>query len=241
MAVIAKKKLSEKVVDEIRKRMESGELKIGDKLPNQNQLAQELGVSRTSLREAMNILNLLGVIEQKPGYGTAIRKKIPEINPEGLKPTLLSDSKTTWELLEARLIIETGAVGLTAKYITKTQARMLLDLVDEMQALLDAEKYQTYAQVDLKFHTLISELSRNRFLKEAYVSIKQHMQLFINEHIQLLPHVLQESQKHHRAICQAVADSDVTLAEAEMESHILFLQESFKNYQKNKVASPRKK
>lgn len=234
MAVIAKKKLSEKVVDEIRKRMESGELKIGDKLPNQNQLSRELGVSRTSLREAMNILNLLGVIEQKPGFGTVIRKKIPEINPEGLKPTLLSDSKTTWELLEARLIIETGAVGLTAQNITRAQARKLLDIVDEMQALLDKEKYQGYAQLDLKLHTMIAELSRNRFLNEAYVSIKQHMQLFISEHIQLLPQVLKESQKHHRAICKSVAEGDARSAESEMKRHILFLQESFQNYKKTK-------
>lgn len=238
MAVIAKKKLSEKIIDEIRKRMETGELNIGDKLPNQNKLSQELGVSRTSLREAMNILSLLGVIDQKPGFGTAIRKKIPQINPEGLKPTLLSDSKTTRELLVARQIIETGAVRLAAEHVTPEEALDLSGLIDEMQILLDQQKYNEYARVDLKFHNMISELSRNMFLMEAFVSIKQHMQLFIEEHTQLRAViVLEESQKHHRAICNAIINNDPLEAGKEMENHILFLKKSFSDYEKNDDAT----
>jgi GntR family transcriptional repressor for pyruvate dehydrogenase complex len=235
VAVIAKKKLSEIVVDEIRKRMDNGELKIGDKLPNQNQLALELGVSRTSLREAMNILNLLGVIEQKPGFGTVMRKKIPAINPEGLKPTLLSDSKTTSELLEARHIIEAGAVRLTTLHATDRQVEGLGKLVTKMQTLLTHKDFKEYSHIDLKFHNQIAELSRNRFLKEAFVSIKQHMQLFIEEHTQILCHVLEESQKHHQAIFEAVLARNPHQASLEMEKHIVFLQGSYKHYDETKA------
>ena len=230
MAVIAKKKLSEKVVDEIRKRMESGELKIGDKLPNQNQLSKELGVSRTSLREAMNILDLLGVIEQKPGFGTAIRKHIPQINPEGLKPTLLNDKKTTRELLEARKIIESGAVELTTLNATDRQIDQLKHLVQRMQNHFEAKNYLEYGRVDLKFHCMVTELSKNRFIKEAFVSIRQHMELFIQEHTLLLHEVLEESQKHHEQICQAISDRDPDRARREMTTHINFLLGSHKTY-----------
>ncbi len=232
MAIIAKKKLSERVVDEIRKRMEAGELKIGDKLPNQNQLSKELGVSRTSLREAMNILDLLGVIEQKPGFGTAIRKPIPQITPEGLRPTLLADAKTTRELLEARKIIETGAVYLTAQNATARQAEGLEALVQRMETHFQNEDYVGYGRVDLKFHTRIAELSKNRFIKEAFVSIQQHMELFIQEHTQILHDVLAESQKHHKEICRAITNQDPEGAKKEMETHITFLQGSHKNYKK---------
>jgi len=235
VAVIAKKKLSEIVVDEIRKRMENGELKIGDKLPNQNQFALELGVSRTSLREAMNILNLLGVIEQKPGFGTVMRKKIPAINPEGLKPTLLSDSKTTSELLEARYIIESGAVRLTTLHATDRQVEGLGKLVKKMQIFLTEHDFKEYSHIDLKFHSQIAELSRNRFLKESFVSIQQHMQLFIAEHTQILFHVLDESQKHHQAIFKAVSARNPEQASLEMEKHIVFLQGSYKNYDETKA------
>ncbi len=230
MAAIAKKKLSEIVVDEIRKRIDTGIMKIGDKLPNQNQLARELGVSRTSLREAMNILDLLGVIEQKPGFGTVIRKKIPAINPEGLKPTLLSDSKTTSELLEARFIIEAGAVRLATRHATDKQLKALGDLVKKMQILLTNEDFKEYSHVDLQFHNQIAELSRNRFLKESFVSVKQHMQLFIEEHTQILCHVLEESQKHHNLIFKAIFARDPDQACFEMENHITFLQGSYQEY-----------
>jgi len=235
VAVIAKKKLSEIVINEIRKRMDRGELAIGDKLPNQNQLAQELGVSRTSLREAMNILDLLGVIEQKPGFGTAIRKKIPEINPEGLKPTLLSDSKTTSELLEARSIIESGAVKLATVHATEKQVQTLSDLVERMRVLLKNKDFKIYSHVDLKFHNQIAELSRNRFLKEAFISIKQHMQLFIEEHTQILYHVLAESQTHHKKIVTAMFARDPENASLEMEKHITFLKGSYKDYDNKQV------
>ncbi|MCG8564103.1 MAG: FadR family transcriptional regulator [Desulfobacterales bacterium] len=232
MAIIAKKKLSEKVVDEIRKRMESGELKIGDKLPNQNELSKELGVSRTSLREAMNILDLLGVIEQKPGFGTAIRKHIPQINPEGLKPTLLSDGKTTKELLAARKIIESGAVYLAAENATERQIAELEAMVHRMQTMFEKKDYPGYGQVDLKFHTRLAELSKNRFIKEAFVSIKQHMELFIQEHTLFLHDVLEKSQLHHRNICKAISQGNPERARKEMETHITFLQGSHKNYKK---------
>ena len=232
MAIIAKKKLSEKVVEEIRKRMESGELKIGDKLPNQNELSKELGVSRTSLREAMNILDLLGVIEQKPGFGTAIRKHIPQINSEGLKPTLLADGKATKELLAARKIIETGAVYLATQNATDRQIDQLEHLVNRMQKLFEKQDFPGYGQVDLKFHCQIADLSKNRFIKDAFVSIKQHMELFIQEHTLLLHDVLEESQIHHRNICRAIAARDPEQASKEMEKHITFLQGSHKNYNK---------
>ncbi len=230
MARISKKKLSEKVVDEIRHRMVAGDLNVGDKLPNQNVLSKEFGVSRTSLREAMNILDLLGVIEQKPGFGTVIRKKVPQINPEGLRPTLLADKKTTRELLEARLIIETGTVRLTAQNATDKQARALAVLVDEMQTCLDSSEFKKYSLVDLKFHNQIAALSKNRFLKEAFVSIKQHMELFITEHTTLLSYVLEDSQEHHHAICKAILAHDPERAAHEMEKHVIYLQGSFKMY-----------
>ncbi len=230
MAIIAKKKLSEIVVDEIRRRLNNGELKIGDKLPNQNQLALELGVSRTSLREAMNILDLLGVIEQKPGFGTVIRKKIPAINPEGLKPTLLADSKTTSELLEARHIIETGTVRLATLHATEKQIIKLGKLVDKMQDLLLNKEFKEYSRVDLEFHSQVADVSRNRFLKEAFVSIKQHMQLFMEEHTQILYHILEESQKHHTLIFNAISNRDPEKAGLEMGNHIVFLQGSYKGY-----------
>jgi len=69
--------MADAVVDEIKRMIECGELTEGEKLPNQNEFASQLQVSRTSLREALRILDLRGAIEQRPGYGTVIKKFNP--------------------------------------------------------------------------------------------------------------------------------------------------------------------
>ena len=73
MAAIIRKKLADSVLEEIRRMITDGELGEGDKLPNQNEFSTQLGVSRPSLREALHTLNLMGVIEQRPGLGTVRR------------------------------------------------------------------------------------------------------------------------------------------------------------------------
>ena len=99
MTAIKRKKLADSVIEEIIRRIESGELKEGDKLPNQNEFAAQLGVSRPSLREALHTLTLIGAIEQRPGFGTVIRAKNTARMAEHLSPPLVSDTTATMELM----------------------------------------------------------------------------------------------------------------------------------------------
>lgn len=93
--MIRRKKVADAVIEEIKRMIQSGELKEGDKLPNQNIFAAQLGVSRTSLREALNTLTRLGVTEQRPGYGTVLRSRVPAIFAEHMTPPLISDKQAT--------------------------------------------------------------------------------------------------------------------------------------------------
>ncbi len=231
MAMIERKKLPEKVIDEIRNRLANGQLMLGEKLPNQNDLSLELGVSRTSLREAMKILDLLGVIEQRPGYGTVIRGNIPELNKKKDDLPLLSNEEATYELLEAREIIECGAVKLVAQKATDEQIQSLFEMVGKMELCLKNEDYEEYKKLDHKFHELIAVASANRFLNDPAIAIHQYMEKFIDENIELLPGLVKQSQRHHRAVCEAIARRDPERAEKEMRSHIREIVNSYKRYQ----------
>ena len=79
MASVKEKKLAESVIEEIKRMIVDGELKEGDKLPNQNEFAVQLGVSRPSLREALHTLALIGAIEQRPGLGTVLKQLDPKL------------------------------------------------------------------------------------------------------------------------------------------------------------------
>lgn len=234
MARIEKKNLPEKVIDEIRHRLDTGQLKLGEKLPNQNELSFELGVSRTSLREAMRMLDLLGVIEQRPGYGTVIRKTIPRLHEQTAEMMLLSDANATFEFLEARLIIECGAVRLAAEKITDDDLKTLLQYVEEMDRLLQIEDYTRYKTIDYAFHDLITKVGGNRFLQKASVELEMYTQKFIDENTMLLPGLLKKSQKHHWSIYKAVAARDPGRAEREVRRHIETIVESYKRYRTSK-------
>lgn len=231
MAVIEKKKLPEKVIDEIRDRLDRGQLNVGDKLPNQNVLSSELGVSRTSLREAMKILDLLGVIEQRPGYGTVIRKEIPALNAKSAHLPLMSDVAATYELLEAREIVECGAVRLAAQKANDEQIQALYDLVEKMEHCLKNDDREAYKKTDHAFHGLINVVSGNRFLNDPSIVLNQYMEQFIDENIELLPGLLKESQKYHRAVCESIAGHDPDRAELEMRRHIRAIAKSYKRWQ----------
>lgn len=240
--MIEKKKLPEMVIDEIRLRLQTGRLKLGEKLPNQNELSTELGVSRTSLREAMRMLDLLGIIEQRPGYGTVFRAEIPELHSLRTNLTLLSDSDATYELLEAREIIECGAVRLAAINITDSQVDKLNKLVEDMELNLKKKDYENYRKLDYNFHELINIASGNRFLNESHNRLKHYVQQYINENTKLLPGLLKESHKRHKLVCEAITSHDPDKAEIEMRQHIRISASSYRRYQssstiKNKIVS----
>lgn len=106
---ISRKRLADSIVEEITRRIENGELKEGDKLPNQHEFAAQLGVSRTVLRETLHTLAILGLVDQRPKSGTVIRDKTPIFCAEHLIPPLMAGFEATAELIEARRYIEVGA------------------------------------------------------------------------------------------------------------------------------------
>jgi GntR family transcriptional repressor for pyruvate dehydrogenase complex len=95
MAVIKRKKLADSVIEEIKRMVDVGELKEGDKLPNQLEFAAQLGVSRPSLREALHTLTLIGAIEQRPGLGTVIKSANSTLWAVQLCPPLVSDAQAS--------------------------------------------------------------------------------------------------------------------------------------------------
>ena len=106
--MIKRELLSTVAIKEIQNLISTGKFKPGEKLPSQDELAAELGVSRTALREALKQLALMGVVDIEQGKGTFISTSQPSALLKSLSPTILMDQATTFELLEARFYIESA-------------------------------------------------------------------------------------------------------------------------------------
>ena len=230
MASINKKKLADSVIEEIKRMIQSGELKEGCKLPNQNAFAAQLGVSRTSLREALSTLTRIGVIEQRPGYGTVLRSRIPALFTDHLAPPLISDKQATIELIEARRFIEIGAAELSVKNASPEQINEMGLLIKEMPRSLKEGRIDDYIEQDVAFHFSIAKASHNRFLVNLFVNIRGFMEQYMRESFHLLPYMLERSLKFHQNIYQAIKGGSRSKAVSQMEKHILDVQRAIKQY-----------
>lgn len=230
MASIEKKKLSDSVIDEIRRRIESGELREGDKLPNQIEFAHELGVSRASLREALHVLNLVGAIEQRPGVGTIIRSSSPALWTNQLMPPLLSDKEATFELIWARKFIEVSVVELAVENASEEEIERIGELVKKMDSALREDRTNEYSELDMHFHNLIADSSHNRYMVHMFLTIRGLMEQFIREAFIVMPGLLERSLEFHKGIYKSIKNRNAETAKKIMADHIIDIETSFRSH-----------
>jgi GntR family transcriptional repressor for pyruvate dehydrogenase complex len=230
MLPISKRKLADTVIEEIKRMIQSGELEVGDKLPNQQEFAAQLGVSRTVLREALQTLALFGVIDQRPKHGTTIRSPVSAIYADHLTPPLLADARATLELIEARRFVEVGAAELAVERATTEQIEAMGTLIGEMADVLKDHNIPVYTEKNVAFHFLIAQASQNRFIVHLLATMRGFMEQWMQESVSVLPGLLDRSIRAHRAIYQAIRDRDRRKAVSSTKRHILDLQNSVEAY-----------
>ncbi|MGA2400503.1 MAG: FadR/GntR family transcriptional regulator [Syntrophobacteraceae bacterium] len=234
MTCIQKRKLADHVIEEIRRRIESGEFKGGDKLPNQNEFAAQLGVSRTSLREAINRLTLLGAIEQRPGYGTVIKAPAAVLYIDHLAQPMINDEKATIELLEFRRVIELGAVELAVPKAREDQIAEMGLVLDEMALAHADNRVSDFMKNDLTFHILICESSGNRILLHHFITIQGQLEQFMHEKSYVLPLLRDPSLNFHSDIYKAFQNRNRRAAMMYMDEHLRSIQTALGDYYKNR-------
>ncbi len=230
MASIEKKKLSDSVIEEIQRMIESGELKEGDKLPNQLEFAAQLGVSRASLREALHTLTRIGAIEQRPGLGTVIKSANPALWADQISPPLVSDIHATLKLIEARRFIEAGVVELAVENAQTEDIKNLGRLIEKMKGALKQNRVGDYSELDMTFHHQIANASHNRFMVHMFVTIRSRMEQFIREAFTVMPGLLERSLKFHMDIYEGIKHRNKRKAVTSMKNHIQDIEKDFRDY-----------
>jgi GntR family transcriptional repressor for pyruvate dehydrogenase complex len=157
---ITRTRLVDKVVEEIYKKISEGELKAGDKFPGEIELSMQMGVARTTIREAMNQLIGLGLISRGE-YGMYVAKEASPSVQARLTPLLLE----SWEirkLYEARMIIESEMAVLAAMRAGEKHIKALKDLNRRMMD--ECSNETSYWENDVAFHDLVAKIADNEIL-----------------------------------------------------------------------------
>lgn len=230
MTRIKKNKVADLVIEEMQRMIESGELREGDKLPSQSEFAAQLGVSRTSLREALHTLALLGAIEQRPGYGTAIRSRVPVVYADQLTLPMIADEAATIELIEARRLIERANVELAVQNASPEDIGEMATIISDMAEALRENRASDFMVKDMEFHYLIAKATHNQVMVHLYLTMQRLIEQFIQETLTVLPGLVTRSQSFHRDIYRGIADKDQAKALSSMEKHILDIQGALERY-----------
>ena len=212
--------LVEMVFEALKENILTGKFKNGELLPTQETLAQQFGVSRTVMREALNKLSSLGLIESQQGRGTFVRSPNVRTVIEPMLSSLMLDETSTCELMETRYYLERIIVRLAAKHVNAQQARKLEEIVVRMEQDFRTGDIEAFAQGDLAFHMKLAEISKNRILKLIIEIIREMLFKFL-ENFNRVPGAAERAVKYHRKICEAVVQNDLDKAEYEMQQHIL--------------------
>ena len=215
-------RLHESVVRQIVEQIMSGALAPGAFLPAEPVLAQQFGVSRTVIREAIRILSGKGLIEVKHGSGMQVQ---PPEQWNHLDPLLLFEQLRVGhnedllnDLLEMRRIVEVEVAALAAQRRTSEDLRTLHEQVDGMRAVLDDPR--AYTRLDIAFHDTILQAARNRFLAQTLRPASQALsvgRLISSQQ----PGGPAASEQGHEEILAAIEAGNAEQARRAMHRHIL--------------------
>ncbi|MDD5697727.1 MAG: FadR/GntR family transcriptional regulator [Victivallaceae bacterium] len=219
---VANKRIYQQVVDQIQTMILDGRLKAGDKLPAERDLTELFQVSRTSIREAVRALEILGLVECRQGGGNFIRKEFNTGLFEPLSIMFKLHNGSALELFKVRKMLEIEAVSLAAGQITAGQRAELKAVMEELAA---AEKEEDKAKLDAEFHFRIMEASGNYLLQCFYNAVSSLMQSFIGDarKIFLKAEKMSILAELHREICNAVVSGQAAPAVAAMRKHFDFV------------------
>ncbi|SCT32757.1 FadR/GntR family transcriptional regulator [Staphylococcus caeli] len=217
---ISNTKIYEQVADIILERIRTDVYQVGDKLPSIQKLSKEYGVSVASVREALNALRTIGIIEVKQGYGTFIKQKEPTFFEFGDKFTSVNQIT---ELLELREIVESATV---ANASLKRDENDLVDLRTALKEMGEAITDGTSGEkADLDFHLAIAKAAQNSLLVELLNNIaelirdsmKETRKLFIYNKEKTMHKLLED----HEKIYHAILAQDRDVAVETMQHHLL--------------------
>jgi GntR family transcriptional repressor for pyruvate dehydrogenase complex len=158
----AHSQLTMHVVEHIRALIESGELRSGDRLPPERELANKLKISRSSLRAGLGFLAAMGVLKSRHGAGTFVSDGPPALDSSSLTLLGALHGFQPWQMFEARLVVESSLAALAAERANDEHIAALAEEVAAMYAALDDP--QEYLIHDVRFHRMIAVAGGNPIL-----------------------------------------------------------------------------
>lgn len=209
-------RLYQGIVSQIEGLLERGELKPGDQLPPERQLAEQLQVSRASVREALRSLELLGIVETRAGGGTFVRQPQPGDLARPLTG-LIARGHSVADVIDVRGLIEPAVAERAARNVTTDELRELREILAAQERKVGTG--EPYVEEDTRFHELIGQAARNELLVTVLGVIWDVLRSSREEWLQTEKRA-HASLEAHRRILAALERGDGAAARVAAAEHI---------------------
>ncbi len=202
----------QRIVEQIEDALARGDLAPGQRLPSERELVAQFEVSRSTVREALRVLESNGVVRSRPGDPNG-----PEILPfsqSALRKQMVRlarvDELTLSELIGFRMIMDGAAIQVASRLRTPEQLAEMEETLVAMRAAIDVD-YAAFSEADLAFHDVIAQVSRNSLIQICNEVVRGVVLSLISDKIAHAPNsraLMLESLQHHAEVVEAVRAGD---------------------------------
>jgi GntR family transcriptional repressor for pyruvate dehydrogenase complex len=212
----------EQVAEQIRRLISEGSLKPGDLLPPERELVAKLGVGRSSIRDAVRTLEVMGILEPRQGHGTVVRDLSADALVVPLSLVLTRKRELVTELLDVRRMIEPGLAARAAKNATAEELAHMAEILERHEAKL--RRSEEAMDEDSDFHYAIALAARNSVVLRVLDVLMDLLRESRSRSLQV-PGRPQRSFDGHRRILRALQKRDAKAAEAAVRRHLKEIEE----------------
>jgi len=225
---LAAPRISDAVAHELEQRILEGSVKAGDRLPPERELAQEMGVSRSSLREAIQKLVSRGLLTSRQGEGTFVTDGLDAGFAEPWESMLEAHPSVREDLLEFRHLLEAKAAECAARRATEADRERLRLCHQRLEEAFAGDDLEAQVERDVGFHQAIAEAAHNAIIGHLTGSLlrlaRDHIRRNLSELVRM-PEAQTQLRAQHRRIWEAIDGGHAEEARKASETHIDFVRQ----------------
>lgn len=197
----------------------NGSIKQGDKIPSERELSEQLNIGRSTLREAIKVLVMLGLLEIRKGQGTYISDGNSGFYTEPLAWGLIIGYKSIEEIIEMRVILESEAARLATQKGDKKDMEAMAHSIKNMTLALVNHDPEAFISADVSLHMVIAEAAHNSAIIQMIKTIRRLLKIWI-EKVIVDDHSMEITIKEHEDIYKSIMLGDSEGAYLAMRKHI---------------------
>lgn len=217
IAPLARTTLTASAFEQLISYVVNGAWKAGDRIPPERELCQQLGIARTSLREALKAMELIGMLDSRVGDGTFVCPRSEFLSRPLLWAFTGTDHAELRDIMEAREFLEQDLAGLAAQRATEHEIKAIESALKKLRR--SVAEGESMLEADMEFHLAVAEAAHNEVLRNAVQLLRNLLRKWLVLKL-LIPQVPAKVLKQHEAIYKAIRAGDSEEARKAMWAHL---------------------